>query len=71
MTAVSAPRVLPRATPFERALLRAASGLDRYVAARVDRRGHPAYRRAAEARSHAVTLRAAAEARGAMGVLPR
>jgi len=71
MTAISAPRALTRATPFERMLLHAASGLDAFVAARLERRGHAAYRRAAEAQSAAADRRNGAQARGAMGVLPR
>ena len=71
MTAISAARTSTRATPFERTLLRAASALDDIVAARIERRGGAEYRRAAEAQSAVVAVRSSAEARGAIGVLPR
>ena len=71
MTAISAPRALTRATPFERTLLRAASTLDRFVAARLERRGGNAHRRAAEVQITVAADRRAAEARGAIGMLPR
>ena len=71
MTAISAPRALTRATPFERTLLRAASALDLFVAARLERRGGAAHRRAVEAQTAAAADRRAAEARGAIGMLPR
>ena len=71
MTAISAPRVLSGATPFERALLSAASALDRFVAHRLQRRGEAGYRRAHEAQLAFAVTRDAAQARGAMGLLPR
>jgi len=71
MTAVTAARTATRATPFERTLLRAASALDEFVAARVERRGGAEYRRAAEAQSGVVAVRRSAEARGVIGMLPR
>lgn len=71
MTAISAPRPLTRATPFERTLLHAASAIDRFVALRLERRSNPEYRRAHEARARSVSFRDAAVARGAIGVIPR
>ncbi len=41
MTAISAPRGSARTTPFERALLRAASALDHFVAQRLERAPRP------------------------------
>ena len=69
MTTVSAARAA--VTPFESLLLHAASALDLFVAARLERRGGPAYRRAAETRTTGLGARGAAEARGAIGMLPR
>ena len=75
MTTIPAPHATTRtiigATPFERTLLRAASGLDVFVAARLERRRSAAYRDAAAAQSAAAGARIAAEARGAIGLLPR
>lgn len=71
MTAISAPRNLSRTTSFERILLRAASGLDRFVAARLERRATAAHRAVVDAQSSFAAARRAAEARGALGVLPR
>ncbi|MFB9647337.1 hypothetical protein [Microbacterium terregens] len=71
MTAISAPRTLTRATTFERALLRAASALDGFVATRLERRGRVAYRRAAETQARAARFRSSAQACGAVGLLPR
>ncbi|SFS05878.1 hypothetical protein SAMN04487846_2036 [Microbacterium sp. cf046] len=71
MTAISAPRSLTRTTPFERALLSAASALDVYVAARLERRNGAAHRQAAVAQSAFDAARRGAEARGAIGILPR
>jgi hypothetical protein len=71
MTAISAPRVIAGATPFERALLHAASALDGYVASRLERRGTSEYRRADDARRIYSLTRDAAQARGAIGLLPR
>ena len=71
MTAISAPGVGTGATPFERALLGAASGLDRFVANRLERRTGTEYRRAHEARLAFAATRHAAQARGAIGLLPR
>lgn len=69
MTTISAPRAA--ATPFESVLLRAASALDRFVATRLEQRGALVYRRATQARMAALGARDAAEARGAIGILPR
>lgn len=71
MTAISAPRVRTGATSFERVLLGAASGLDRFVANRLERRGSSEYRRADHAQSSHAATRDAAHARGAIGLLPR
>ena len=59
MTAISAPAARTGATPLESLLLRASSALDDHIAARLDRRASAVYRCAA------------AQARGAIGVLPR
>jgi hypothetical protein len=71
MTAISAPRVRTGATPFERVLLGAASGLDSFVANRLERRGGTEYRRAHRAQRSYAATRDAAQARGAIGLLPR
>jgi len=71
MSAISASRTITRATHFERTLLHAASALDLFVANRLERRGRVSYRRAADAQASAADVRSAAEARGAIGVLPR
>jgi hypothetical protein len=71
MTAISAPRVRTGATPFERVLLGAASGLDNFVANRLERRGGTEYRRAHHAQRSYAATRDAAQARGAIGLLPR
>ena len=69
MSTASAARAA--VTPFESMLLHAASALDLFVAARLERRGGPAYRRAAETWTTGLGARGAAEARGAIGMLPR
>jgi hypothetical protein len=71
MTAISSPRVSTGATPFERALLGAASALERFVAERLERRGGAGYRRANDAQVAFVAERDAAHARGVIGLLPR
>ncbi|HWS52216.1 MAG TPA: hypothetical protein VN241_14495 [Microbacterium sp.] len=60
-----------RATGIDRALLRAASTLDSFVVARIERRSGAEHRRAASAQAAALRARRDAEARGAMGLLPR
>lgn len=70
MTALPAPRTLS-ATAFERILLRAASALDGFVAARLERRSAIAHRAAVEAQSTFAAARRAAEARGYAGLLPQ
>ena len=71
MTAISASRVSSGATPFERTLLSAASALDRFVAGRLELRGGSEYRRAHDAQLAFAATRDAAQARGAIGLLPR
>jgi hypothetical protein len=71
MTAISAPRAVAGATPFERSLLRAAQTLDAYVASRLARRSSVAYRSAASAQSRALAARNSAEAHRSAGMLPR
>jgi hypothetical protein len=71
MTAISAPAARTGATPLESLLLRASSALDDHIAARLDRRASAAYRCAAETRAAGAAARDAAQARGAIGVLPR
>ena len=71
MTAISAPRTSAGITPFERSLLRAASTLDAFVTHRLTRRASAEYRRATAVQSGAVAIRDAAQAHGAIGLLPR
>jgi len=61
----------PRTTLFERALLRTAASIDRFVDARLERRGAPAYRRAVQTQLNVAAVRREAQARGAIGLLPR
>ena len=68
---IVAPALAARATRFDRTLLRAASGLDSFVVARLERRAGDESRRALAAQEAATQYRRAAEARGAIGVLPR
>jgi hypothetical protein len=71
MTAISAPRTSAGITPFERSLLRAASAMDQFVVRRLDRRASSEYRRAADVQTATAAVRQAAQARGAIGLLPR
>jgi hypothetical protein len=71
MTAIPASAARNAATPFESLLLRAASAVDQLVAARLEQRGGTVYRRAAATQAAAAAARGAAQARGAIGVLPR
>ena len=76
MTAITADELTARgfrasATRFDRALLRAASALDAYVVARVERRDGVDERRALIAQAGVAGARREAEARAAMGMLPR
>jgi len=76
MTAITAHHVASsrsqaRTTAFERTLLQAASTLDAFVAARLERRASAARRDAIAAQDAATRTRSAAEARGALGILPR
>jgi hypothetical protein len=71
MTAISAPRTSAGITPFERSLLRTAAVLDGFVVRRLDRRASVEYRRAAQVQSAMVLSRDAAQAGGAIGLLPR
>lgn len=71
MTTISASRARVAMTPFESALLRAASALDSFVSGRLERRSGTAYRRAAAAQASGAAARDAAQARGALGILPR
>lgn len=76
MTAITAHHVTSshaqaRTTAFERTLLQAASTLDAFVAARLERRASVARRDAIAVQDAATRARGAAEARGALGVLPR
>lgn len=64
-------RTATRATTFERTLLRAASALDAFVLTRVERRGADELRRVARTQDASAEARRSAQARGAMGVLPR
>ena len=58
-------------TRFDRSLLRAASLLDAVVAARLERRGTGRWRDALASQTAAADARRAAQARGAIGILPR
>jgi len=69
MTTISAHHAAPNA--FERALLHAASALDSFVTVRLESRSGAVHRRLIEAQSAASALRGQAEARGAIGLLPR
>ena len=71
MIAISAPRTSAGITPFERSLLRTSWALDGFVVRRLARRASVEYRRAADVQSARVSARDAAQARGAMGLLPR
>ncbi|KRB37690.1 hypothetical protein [Microbacterium sp. Root180] len=68
MTALTVHRSV-RTTPFERMLLTAAAGMDRFVATRLARRGTTAP--PISARTAATDARADALAMGAVGMLPR
>ncbi|MCW3494691.1 hypothetical protein [Microbacterium sp. SSM24] len=68
MTALIAPRSV-RTTRFERMLLTAAAGMDRFVATRLERRGTTPP--PASARTTAADARADALALGSIGMLPR
>lgn len=69
MTALTAPRAVIRTTGFERMLLTAAVGIDRFVAARLERRA--AVVRPASAQDGAADARSDALAMGSIGMLPR
>ncbi len=64
-------RVATRTTGFERTLLRAASALDAFVVTRLERRDGDELRRVQLAQDATAEARRSAQARGAMGVLPR
>jgi hypothetical protein len=69
MTAVTASHSISVVTPFERTLLSASAHLDHFVAARLERRADS--RRRIGAQISAVQARTEAQARGAIGILPR
>ncbi|MDQ7877653.1 hypothetical protein Q9R08_06670 [Microbacterium sp. QXD-8] len=76
MTTITAGELAARgfgasATRFDRALLRAASAIDAYVIARVERRDGAERRRALTAQTAASGARRDAEALAATGMLPR
>ena len=76
MTAITADELTARgfrasATRFDRALLRAASALDAYVVARVEKRDDAEERRALTAQASVNADRHEAEAFAALGMLPR
>lgn len=68
---IVAPALAARATRFDRTLLRAASAIDSFVVARIERRAHDESRRVFAAQTAATQRRRDAEARGAIGLLPR
>ncbi|MHC2998978.1 hypothetical protein [Microbacterium sp. HJ5] len=69
MTALTAPTAVVRTTGFERMLLTTATGLDRFVASRLERRA--ASRRPVDAQTAAGETRSDALAMGSIGMLPR
>lgn len=69
--AIVAPALVARSTRLDRTLLRAASALDSFVVARLERRAGGESRRALAAQTTATQRRREAEARGAIGLLPR
>jgi hypothetical protein len=76
MTTITAGELAARgfetsATRFDRTLLRAASALDAYVIARVERRDGAARRRALTAQAVVSGARRDAEALASTGMLPR
>jgi hypothetical protein len=71
MTAISAPRVRTDATPVEHMLLSAASALDAFVTGRLERRTDTGRGHAYDVQRSFAAAREAAQARGAMGLLPR
>lgn len=76
MTTITADELATRgfrttATRFDRTLLAAASALDAYVLARVEKRDRAEKRRALTAQAVVSGARRDAEARAAMGMLPR
>ena len=68
---IVAPALAARATRFDRALLRAASALDSFVLARLERRAGDGPRRVLAAQAAAAERRRNAEACGSIGLLPR
>lgn len=68
---IVAPALVAGATRLDRTLLRAASALDSFVVARLERRATDESRRALAAQTTATQQRRDAEARGAIGLLPR
>jgi len=68
---VVSSRTAARTTAFERALLQAASTLDAFVATRLERRSDEARGHSVEVQDAAARTRSAAEARAALGLLPR
>jgi hypothetical protein len=71
MTAISAPRGYTRTTPFERSLLWTSSSLEHFVSGRLERRATAERRRARTAQTGFSEARRDAQARGAIGILPR
>lgn len=67
---IVAPALAARATTFDRVLLRAASAIDAFVVARLERRAQDVSRRAVAMQTAAAQRRDAAVARGAIGILP-
>lgn len=71
MTTISAPSIRTHATGFERLLLRTAAGLNGFVVARHERGGAVERRRALTVQDAAAAARRQAEARAAIGIVPR
>lgn len=69
MTAITPSHAISVVTPFERTLLSASAGLDRFVVARIERRATSG--RHVCAQVAAVQVRTDAQARGSIGILPR
>ena len=71
MTAISAPRGYVRTTSFERSLLWTSVTLELFVSERLERRSAAEHRRASTAQAGFGEARRDAQARGAIGILPR
>lgn len=71
MTAITASVTRTDATPFESLLLRMTSAAEVFVLRRQERRVSAVYRHVARTAAAGAAAREAAQARGAIGLLPR